>query len=185
MVRRFSPAGSAMRASTSSRDAVVRHGSIAARQLSRSPVSIGASSEPEVAMGALQRVGDHVEVFGRGQGEEERDEGLERGIGPVRVERAEAHHRFFGVIEQPTGEAVEQIQILAHRLGQTGSRLRQPRVEVAFGNRPVEQRQHADEVERQGHHRRLLGRLPGPCLDHRRSVCSPKPATRRPVAERR
>ena len=41
---------------------------------------------------------------------------IEGGVKPVRTQWFEAHDRFFGIVEEPAREAMQEIEIRANRI---------------------------------------------------------------------
>ncbi len=71
-------------------------------------------------MDTLQRVLDHLPKLGVGKCPHECDQVIEARIVPVPSQRLEAHDRFLGIVEEPSGEPVQKVEVGADTIWQAG-----------------------------------------------------------------
>ena len=144
-------------------------------------VSAGASARAQdsSSAGGRQRISrsawtrsnacaDHVAIVVGRDGLHEREQIIEARVEPVRAQRLEAHDRFFRIVEEPAGEAMQEIEVRANGIRQAASRVDQPRIEIAAGDRAIEEREDRDQIERKRDRGfDAKGGLPGNQVTHR------------------
>jgi len=91
---------------------------------------------------------NHLAILTRGSADHRCEQVVEGRVKPVGTKRFESHNRFFGIVEEPTREAVQKIEILANGTGEPAARIDQPWIEIAARDRTVDERENRDHVER-------------------------------------
>jgi hypothetical protein len=93
-------------------------------------------------------VPNHLAIVAIGNAGHKCEQVVEGRVKPVRAQWFKAHDRFLWIVEEPTREAVQKIEIRANGTGEPASRVDQPRIKIAARDRAVHEGEDRDHIER-------------------------------------